>query len=97
MRPERAKQLLRSGKPFRVALSGIVRGYKIAIMIKYNARKQIASLEYINHPPSPVRRTPLWMLEEFNGDWHPQDVKFMKQLEGKPRRTKFNNRRRRTR
>jgi len=79
----RARELLRSQKPFRVAFKGITRGYKIAVMEHYNRRKQIITLAYLNQPPALFSSIDYYLetVEEFNGEWDPRDVEFMERLE----------------
>lgn len=91
---ERAKELAVSGERFRLLMPGVVKGYRLATIESFNPYNREVVINY--NPPrpyvSPMHKTgdvrfPLELLEEFNGPWASEDLKY--QNNGS-RRTKGN-------
>lgn len=76
----RAKELLESGEKFRMEFPGQTKGYKVTQIIEYNPHKQTVDIVYFPPNPYPTpwkfTRIPLEMVEEFEGLWHPNDLKY---------------------
>lgn len=91
---ERAKELAKNRERFRLYMPGVGKRYRLAKVMEYDPVKQTALIEY--DPPrlhtSPMHKTadvrfPLELLQEFNGPWKSEDLKY--QNNGS-RRTKGN-------